>query len=361
MININGLCIIKDDMNIFKGMGSFFALDIGTKALRVAQLVNAGNGRYNLEKIGYLSVDQKVIAGSSEEATKKLGDAILQVVNSAGINTRQCVVGLDSTKTFTTVIDIPKMSSQDLRATLKYQADKYLPMPLDNVRYDWSVLGDSPSDPQKYELLLASVPQDYVEHMVEMVDSLGLNVIGAEPDSIALVRSMLSDNEQGVSMVLDIGENSTNLVVTINGSPRLVRTLQMGFESLVKTIAQGISVKEDQASQFLIKFGIDEKRLDGQIYTAATPVIDAFVAEINKSIVFFQNKYSNANVANIYVTGYGSKIPKMIDYMKKDIKSNVQSRSPWAKVNVPQDKMQSIMPVESEFATVLGLAQRVVK
>ena len=348
-------------MSIFKGMGDFFALDIGTKALRVVQLSSAGNDQWKLEKIGYLQVDPKITAGSSETASRKLGDAIVQVVNSAGISAKTCVVGLSSLKTFTTVIDMPKMTRQELESTLKYQADKYIPMPLNNVRYDWDILGDSPINPKNIEVLLASVPQEYVERLVEIVDSVGYDVIATEPDSMALIRCLIKQNTQGSYVLIDMGENATDLVVTMGDNPRLVRTLQTGFSSLVRGVAQSINIKEDQASQFLLKFGIDQTRLDGSVYNASSIQLDAFISDIDKSIKFYQNKYANKKIDGILVTGYGAKIPKFIDYIKNKSGLNVQITSPWQKVNVPQNQMQKILSVESEFATAVGLAQRTEK
>ena len=50
---------MKSNMNIFKGMGEYFALDIGTKSIRVVQLSKATEGHWKLEHVGYTGLDQK--------------------------------------------------------------------------------------------------------------------------------------------------------------------------------------------------------------------------------------------------------------------------------------------------------------
>lgn len=90
------------------------------------------------------------------------------------------------------------MSDTELRSNgLKYQADQYIPMPLDDAKVDWAKLGPSPNDAKKEEVLLASTAQAYVESAIEMIDSLGFNVVAAEPDPIALTRSLLPHNPTG--------------------------------------------------------------------------------------------------------------------------------------------------------------------
>ncbi len=46
-------------MRIFKGMGDYFALDIGTKAIRVVQLTPQGDDSWSLLHAGYMAVDPK--------------------------------------------------------------------------------------------------------------------------------------------------------------------------------------------------------------------------------------------------------------------------------------------------------------
>ena len=91
-------------MKIQKGMGDFFALDIGTNAVRVLQLAASGQGSWNLVAYGYVPVDHKITASDSPEARRRLGEATMTAVGQSGIRTKNVAIGLPSSKTFTTVI-----------------------------------------------------------------------------------------------------------------------------------------------------------------------------------------------------------------------------------------------------------------
>src|SRR5690348_7313334 len=112
-------------MNILKGAGSFFALDIGTNAIRVVQLSSSGKQSWVLEHYGYAPFDQALGMSDSPEAKQKLGEIIMTAVGQSGVAAKDVVVGLPSQKTFTTVIDIPMMEEAEVKSTIKYQLDQY--------------------------------------------------------------------------------------------------------------------------------------------------------------------------------------------------------------------------------------------
>lgn len=345
-------------MALLKGVGDFFALDIGTNAVRVVQLASGGQDNWSLLHYGYAPVDLKTTSANSKESEHRLGEIIMTAVGQSGIKTKNVVIGLPSQKTFTTVIDVPTMPEAELRSTIKYQIDQYIPMAIDEAKVDWVLLGQSAHDPKQQEVLLASTAISYAEERLEFIEGLGLNVIASEPDPIAIVRALLPAGVQDARLLIDVGELSTNLVVTYGDAPRLVRTIPTGLYSLVKAAVQNLNVQEDQARQFIIKFGLAPDRLEGQVYHAVENVLDGFAAELTKSIKFFQTRYPNTPVGGILLSGYASVVPKFGEYVTA--KTGVQSTvaNPWQKVKVSQADQQQLAAISTEFAVAVGLAQR---
>lgn len=344
-------------MKITKGLGDFFGLDIGTNAVRVVQLNKSGD-KWNLVHHGYASVDNKISTSDSPEARRKLGEVIMTAIGQSGISAQNVAIGLPSSKTFTTIIDVPKVSEQELRATMKYQIDQYIPMAVDEAQVDWALLGDSLRSQDQYEVLLTSTAKTYAEDRMEFIESLGLNVIAQEPDPIAMVRSLAPIGAQDARLILDMGENSTDLAVVYNETPRLVRTVPSGLQSLIRATVQNLNVQEQQARQFILKFGLAPDRLDGQVLRAIDTTLDGFASELVKSIKFFQTRYSNIPVSNILISGFGAVIPMMDSYIANKTGVATASANPWQRVNLSQADQQQLGPTASEFATVVGLAQR---
>lgn len=345
-------------MKFIKGVGDFFALDIGTSAVRVVQLAKDGKDGWSLVRFGYGSIDTRTATANSKESERRLGEVILTVVGQSGIKTDNVVIGLPAQKTFTTVIDVPTMPEAELKSTIKYQIDQYIPMAADEAKVDWVLLGESAHDPTKQEVLLTSTAISYAEERLEFVEGLGLNVIGAEPDPIAMVRSLLPAGISDGRMIIDVGETSTNLVMTYADAPRLVRTIPTGLQSLVKAAVQNLNVQDDQARQFILKFGLAPDRLEGQVYRALEGVLDGYAAELTKSIKFFQTRYPNTPVAGLLLSGYASVIPKFSDYISAKTGVTTSPANPWHRVKVSPTDQQQLAAIATEFAAVVGLAQR---
>ncbi len=250
------------------------------------------------------------------------------------------------------------MPEAELKSTIKYQIDQYIPMAVDEAKVDWVLLGQSAHNPQQQEVLLASTANSYAEERLEFVESLGLNVIAAEPDPIAMIRSLLPAGIQDARLLIDVGELSTDLVVTYNDAPRLVRTIPTGIHSLVKAAVQNLNVQEDQARQFILKFGLAPDRLEGQVYHAVESVLEGFTAELTKSIKFFQTRYSSTPVGGILLSGYASVIPKFGEYVTARTGITATQANPWQKVRVSEGDQQQLATIATEFSTVVGLAQR---
>lgn len=345
-------------MAILKGMGNFFALDIGTNAIRVVQLTPSGSDNWNLQHFGYANIDERVTMSDSAEGMRRLGEVIMTAVGQSGIKDEDVVIGLPSNKTFTTVIDVPIMPPNELASTIKYQIDQYVPMAVNDAKVDWALLGQSLHDSKQQEVLLTSTSKSYAESRLEFIEGLGFNVIAAEPDPIAMIRSLLPSGVKDARTIIDMGERSTDLAVTFDGNPRLVRTIPVGLKSLIKATIQNLNVQEDQARQFILKFGLAPDRLEGQVYHAIEGTLDNFAAELIKSVKFFQTRYTDTPVSGILLSGFTAIIPRFGEYItaKTNIKSEIAN--PWQRVRVNQSDQQQLSTVASEFATVIGLAQR---
>ncbi len=344
-------------MALLKGLGDFFALDIGTNAVRVVQLSQSGPDNWTLQHYGYAPVDEKITANDSAEGLRRLGEVIMTAVGQSGIKEKNVVIGLPSGKTFTTVVDVPMMSEAELKTTIKYQIDQYIPMAIDETKVDWALLGQSLHD-AKQQVLLCSTSNTYTEERLEFIESLGFNVIASEPDPIAMIRSLLPAGVQDARLIIDVGERSTDLAITFGDTPRLVRTIPTGLRTLIKAAVQNLNVQDDQARQFILKFGLAPDRLEGQVYRSIESTLDNFATELIKSIKFFQTRYPNTPVGGILLSGFAAIVPRFGEYLtaKTGVASSVAN--PWQRVHVAQVDQQQLSTIASEFATVIGLAQR---
>jgi len=344
-------------MGILSGQSDFFGLDIGTSALRAVELKGGGQVKA-LAYYGYVPIEGTAALSDSAIDRQRVSQAIKELIKQSGIDTKNVAVNLPSQKVFTTTVDLDKTLQADLGKTIRYQADSIIPTPIAQSKMDFLVIGDSPADSNKIEVLLSSVPNSFIEDRLEIMESAGLNVIAMEPDGMALARALTSPDVALSQMVLDIGNTGSDLVVVVSGVPKLTRFIPVGLQAIIRAAMQQPGIDAAQATQYVMKFGLGRDKLEGQIYQAILPTIDSLMNEIEKSIQFFHGRYGAAKIDRIIVTGGASALPELPLYIANKFGLNVEVGNSWRNVSVPADKQNELLAQSNHFAVAVGMAER---
>jgi len=340
---------------IFNAVGDFFALDIGTSAIRIVQLKGNSSNKA-LFKFGAAAVDVKTAMSDADQDQQKVAELVNGLVAETGVTSNNVAVGLPSNKTFVTVIDVPKMSAQEFAGTIKYQAEQYLPMAVDEAKVDWAILGDSPKEAGKMEVLLASVSKKFSEKRLDLLERIGLNVISFEPDALALARSLTPADDKNAHLIVDVGEYNTDIVVMYEGMPRLVRSIPSGGQTLLRSVVQNLSIDESQAQQFVYKFGMDSTKLEGKVAQALAAGAEVIATEVQKSLKFFNDRYQNVAMNSIIASGAAGILPGFGQYLSQSAGGvPVQPGNSWQNVSYSNDVHEQIMSVNHQFAVAVGL------
>ncbi len=339
------------------GQSDFFGLDIGTTSLRAVQLRGAVQPQ-SLAHYGDTALDPAIASGGSITDKHRFGQILSELVKKSGISTKNVAINIPSSRVFTTIVDMPKMDPAELEKTIRYQADSFIPMPLNKSKVDWQIIGDSPTAALKSEILLSSVANDFIEARLGLVEVGGFNVIAMEADNMALARSVVAPESVNPELILDIGNITTDIVIVKESVPRIVRSIPIGSQNIVRSASQLLAVDPVQAQQFVYKFGLSRDKLEGKVFNAIIGVIDSLVVEIEKSIKFFVGRYVNAKLDRIIVTGGASTLPELPLYIANKFAINVEIGNAWRNVNVPATAQNEVLAVSSHFAVAVGLAER---
>ena len=95
-------------------MGDFFALDIGSDALRMIELSGNAQHGWVLQRFAYVPVSRQILQDSSDAGKRKLGETIVSAAEQAGIKTKNIALGLPSNKTFTTIIEVTTQEKKSM-------------------------------------------------------------------------------------------------------------------------------------------------------------------------------------------------------------------------------------------------------
>lgn len=338
-------------------VGDFFGLDIGSTAVRLVELRGGQTGAKALVKYAYVPLEGNLALSEAKADQQKLAQIINQLVKQSGVNTRRVAVGIPSSRVFTTVADVDRLPSDELNKAIRYQADALIPTPLAESKVDWALIGDSPADKTKQEIILTSVPNTFIENRLDMLEAIGLNVIAFEPDNLAMARALAAP-DAAPQLLLDVGRRATDLVIMLNGIPHLTRSIPTGVEAILRAAMQNLTIDEKQAEQFVFKFGLSKDKLEGQVFQAVNGTVDLLISEIEKSIKFFQARYTNAKLERMIVTGGASVIPEFPLYLANKFTMNVEIGNAWRNVSFSNDRQNELLTISHQFGVAVGLAER---
>ncbi|HSH18082.1 MAG TPA: type IV pilus assembly protein PilM [Candidatus Saccharimonadales bacterium] len=344
-------------MSLLSGVSDFFGLDIGTNAIRLVQLRGRGPQK-SLVKYGYVPIDGNIAVSDSKADMQKLAAAVNELVAQSRIMTRNVAVNVPSLRVFTTIADIDKVPAKELNNAIRYQADSLIPTPVEESKIDWALVGESPKDPEKLEILLSSIPNNFIEQRLDMLEAIGLNVIAFEPDNLALIRALVPPTVAVPQVVVDISSRSTDIVITMGGVPRLTRAIPTGLDTIVRSAAQNLSVDVAQAEQFVLKFGMSKDKLEGQVYQAIIGTVDVLTGEIDKSVKFFEGRYPQFKLERLVVTGGASVLPELPLYIANRFGLSVEIGNAWRNVGYAADRQNELAALSNQFGVAVGLAER---
>ncbi len=344
-------------MEAFDQEQNYFGLDLGNSSIKVAQLREL-HGRPTLVTYGDMDIPENLLASDSEIDQDKVASMVKQLASDAGVSSKNVVAALPSTASYTAIIKTPKLNEKELGESISYQADKYVPIPIEQAKLDWAVIGEN-NDTDELDVLLVAAPNNVANKYLNIVQKAGFELLALEINALALARSLTVPTQTTTSVVIvDIGTIGTDIVILNGQVPQIVRTVGVGSKSLRRVISQNLGLDETQSDQFMKKFGMQQDKLEGQVYKTLKPVTDHVVEEIVKSIKFYQEKNPEASIDKLIMTGGTSALPGLPLYMANSTQLTVEIGNPWMNISYPTDIQQNLAGLSLSYSSVLGLALR---
>ena len=254
-------------MAFFSSKQSYVGIDIGGSSIKAVEL-RSDNGRPTLVTYGFAEKRSDLLKNSVAEEMRAIVEAIKQIVKSARITTRLAVTALPSFTVFSSIISLPQMSKKDLMSAVKWEAKKFVPMPVDEMILDWEVLKEDslaakvaganvakPVDPKAepaapakdLKVLLTAAPKNLVQRYMDIFKAADLQLIALETEAFSLERSLIGHDKAPI-MIVDIGAVATDIVVFSEGIPMLTRSIDVGGDTITKTIASTLRVSTERPS-----------------------------------------------------------------------------------------------------------------
>lgn len=377
-------------MSLFGSKSGFLGVDLGTSSIKMVELKEE-KGRPRLVSYGFAEKQMDIIRSDSEEAQARIVQSIKQIIKQSSISTAKAVAALPSFAVFTSIISLPTMSKKDLVAAVRWEAKKFVPIPLEEMILDWKVLSASEKETEVvtrnkesakpaqaevkkkmsvadigvkketgFKVLLTAAPKNLVKRYVEIFKAANLQIISLETEAFALERSLIGNDPASI-MIVDIGAIATSISVISGSIPILNRSVDIGGNTITKAIANSLNIDLERAEQFKrdvgIGSGLGSAALQSQIPRTIEFIVSSIVNEIKYVLNIYQNQ-SKKEVEKIVLAGGSSFLPNLPAYLENLLGIRVFIGDPWARIVYPLELKPVLAELGPRFAAAIGLAMR---
>lgn len=339
-------------------MDSIIGLDIGSHSIKLVEI-----GRRKDEAIllaaGSIPTPPKAILAINPEDLESIATVVKKLWKETGAQTKNVNIALPESQVFTRVIEVPQLSDRELTSAIKWEAEQYIPLPLDQVTVDFTILREArETGTNKMEVLLVASPKTLVEKYVTILELAELTPVAVETEIIAAARSLIrSTGSVRTVMIVSLGAQTTDLAILRNGIFSFTRSISSGGEALSRAVAQAFGFEISQAEEFKKTYGIEKDKLEGKLLTAVSPIMDTIISEMKRAIAYYQEKYKDENIGVAIISGGTAKVPGMVVYMAEKLGVEVQLANPW--LGIVRDPRFHVLDTEGPvFSVAVGLAFR---
>ena len=322
--------------------GSYLSVDIGTVAIKVAEIV-AQERKLSVTNYGiiecsdYLERVNGVIQTSSLSiADNDVARMIKTLVAKMGVKTKEVVATIPSFAVFASSLDLPIMSAEEAAQAIPWQARSLIPLPMSAITIDWMPIGqfEDRSGVKMQRIFMIAVPNEQINTHRSIYKKAGLHLKMLEVEGLSLARALTRETQEDV-LILDIGALTSTIVVAGQGLLKYLGHTDFASNSLTQALAKGLGISPKRAEMLKKQRGLTGMTGEYGLSTIMIPFIDAILNEVSKAKSIFEK--GGGRISKIILSGGGGCMSGLSDYVGRQLNIPTERANPWETVSyLPQ-------------------------
>jgi len=346
-------------MNFLSLKPEAFGLDISDLCLRIAKLKKRGRF-FRLVSWGETKIKPGIIEDGEIKDEKALAETIKQAlakVKGERIKTKYLIASLPEKKAFLQVIQMPKMKQEELKTAVPFEAENYIPFPIEKVYLDFQLI-PSFNQLDHLDVLIAALPKKTVDPYISCLKKTGLILQALEVESQSIVRAVVKNETSPFSLlIIDFGRSTASFTVFSDYSLRFTSSVSVSSQKLIESISKTLKVSLNEAEKIKLKYGLKHKN----VLKAVAPLLTVLVKQAKKCIDYYHTH--NGETRKVFLCGNGANLKGLSDFISSELKVPVQFVNPW--INILPEPLKEVPGLTFKeslaYTTVLGLALRGIK
>ena len=314
-----------------------FSLAINEFALRLVK-IKTGKRFFSLESFNETELKSGIIENGIIQDETALTEAIKRVcgkVKGEKLKTKYVIVSLPEGESFSQVIQMPKMTEDELKMAVALEAENYIPMPLDKAYFDFRVIAPIKDGTDHLDVLIVAMSKKIVDSYISCIKGAGLVPIALEIESQAIARALIKKETSDYPVILiDFNDDKPNFIIFSGNSVRFTSSAS---------------------------FSPEEEPSKGEKKNTKAEVSERLIPQIEKYMDFYKDHASHEHIPNdssvkkIILCGGRDDLKQLANSISKDIGIEVEIGGPF--INFPKkDRGSARITDPLRFTTALGLA-----
>lgn len=334
-------------------------IDIGSHAIKICQLQQVGR-QYKVLAVGSAELPAGAVEDGVLQEPNEVARILQTLLKNLKIRNNKIGISISGYSVIVKKISLEKMDNNALANYIKSEAEQYIPFDLDDVYIDFQKISESSDDTDQCTVMLVAAKKEVVNDYLEMLSELKLDTVLVDVDGFALenIWETVAQKRENVALV-DIGASKMNINIISNGVSVLARDVAVGSEQLTDQLMSALDLDHGTAERVKLGIVAANEHKDA-LESVFNKICTQWVLEIKKAIDLYLVNHPDYPLQTIVLSGGGSKVSGLPEYIAKETGLNVISFNPFESMLFDDAKIDKeyLSIIAPEMAIAAGLAIR---
>ncbi len=314
-----------------------WGIDLGQCALKALRLQDI-DGQLQATAFDYVEYP-KILSQPDADPDQLTREALEQFLSRNSLKGDIVAIAVPGQSGLARFVKLPPVEEKKIADIVKFEAKQQIPFNLDEVVWDYQRLGASnvvDGFALETEIGLFAMKRDMVNKYLQHFKDVGVEVHVIQMAPLSLCNFVSYDllgkdanspppeSKQPAVVALDLGTDSSNLVITDGGKIIWQRPIPLGGNHFTRALTKELKLtfaKAEHLKRNATKSGAAELK---KILAALKPVLNDFVGEVQRSLGYFTNTHRDAQIEYMIGLGNAFRLPGLQRFLSEKLQLEVR-------------------------------------